>query len=104
MEKANWMGHEFTVYPLDAQWNEVAGVYIFCGVTDQNKWNPLYVGQAERSFKSRLVPTTHEKWKPALELGATRIHALVVELAATRDKIERELIHAYRPPLNIQLK
>jgi excinuclease UvrABC nuclease subunit len=102
MQKAKWLSYEFTVYTIDPTWNEVSGVYIFCGITVQNLWKALYVGKAD-SFKARLM-ASHEKWKPALELGASHVHALVVELAASRDKIERELILAYQPPLNIQLK
>lgn len=96
-----WSKYEFGVYSPDTTWNEVSGVYVFCGVSAQNQWVPLYIGQAE-NFRSRL--SAHEQWGPASRLGATHIHALVVSQSATRDLIERELIKSYQPRLNTQLK
>lgn len=96
-----WLTYEFTVYPPDTSWNDVAGVYIFCGVNPQNQWVALYVGQAD-SFRNRIP--SHEQWSPAARLGATHVHARVVSQAATRDTIEAELIRSYQPRLNTQLR
>lgn len=98
---ATWMTYQFGVYSPDTTWNEVSGVYVFCGVSSQNQWVPLYIGQAD-NFRSRF--SAHEQWGPASRLGATHIHALVVPQSATRDQIERELIKSYQPRLNTQLK
>ena len=97
-----WLEHEFTVYRHDADWHNVAGLYIFSGKdpTD-NKWFPLYIGQA-LSLSERLP--THEKWSAAVRLGATHVHAMVVPLATRRDSIERQLIETFQPSLNRQLK
>jgi len=94
---AKWSSYEFGVYSPDANWNDVSGVYLFCGIGSQNQWVPLYIGQAE-SFRSRF--SAHEEWGPASRLGATHIHALVVPQSATRDLMERELIQSYQPRLN----
>ena len=60
--------------------------------------NPVrFISLAER------LPT-HEKWSAAVRLGATHVHAIVVPLATTRDLIERQLIQAFQPLLNRQLK
>jgi excinuclease UvrABC nuclease subunit len=97
-----WGIHVFTIYDPDlTSWNEVAGIYIFCGVSPQNYWMPLYIGQAD-SFRTRIPG--HEQWTPAQRLGAIRIHAMVVALAENRDRIERELIRAYQPALNVHHK
>ena len=98
---AKWLSYEFTVYVPDTTWNDVAGVYIFCGVNAQNQWVALYIGQAD-SFRDRL--SSHEQWDTARRQGATHIHALMVAQSAERDAIERALIHAYQPRLNTQLK
>ena len=98
---ANWSGYGFTVYPMNTNWYEVGGIYIFCGINPYNQWVALYIGQAD-SFHKRIP--SHEQWNPAARLGATHIHAMVVPLAANRDKIEAELIRVYQPALNIQLK
>ncbi|MBU2573540.1 MAG: hypothetical protein KKH28_05630 [Elusimicrobia bacterium] len=100
-DKAKWSSYELNIYTPDTTWYDVAGVYVFCGVNAQNRWEAYYVGQAE-SFCDRF--SSHEQWSPAARLGATHIHALVVQLAATRDRIERELIQACQPHLNTQLK
>ena len=100
-DKAAWLSHGFTIYQPPTQWNNVAGIYIFVGVNSQNQWDPLYIGQAD-SFQDRIP--SHEQWEPAVELGATHVHAMVVPLEANRDTIEKELIQAYQPPLNIQLR
>jgi excinuclease UvrABC nuclease subunit len=94
-----WLSYDFTVYAPTKSWNDVAGVYIFTGVNNLNQWVALYVGQTD-SFRNRIP--SHEQWNPAVRLGATHIHAMVVPLAATRDIVERELIQAYQPRLNAQ--
>ena len=96
-----WLNYEFEVYPQDTYWNAVGGVYIFCGLSQQNRWVPLYIGQAE-SLAARLP--THARWQEAARLGATHIHVRVVQARATRDAMEQELIQAYRPQLSTQLK
>ncbi len=100
-DKATWQNVEFSVYTSDASWNESAGIYIFAGVNQQNKWVALYIGQAS-SLAARLA--THERWSEAVKLGATHIHARVVTHQAERDALEKQLIQAYQPRLNVQLK
>lgn len=96
-DKVKWLGYEFTVCKPDATWNEVGGIYIFCGINAKNQWQPYYIGQAD-NFRNRLG--SHENWKAAAHMGATHIHAMTVQEAATRDKIEKELIQTWKPPLN----
>ena len=101
----NWLGYEFEVYQHDANWNEVAGLYVFAvqelGDQETLVWSALYVGQTD-SLKSRLP--THEKWPEAVQLGATHVHARVEPEAKQRALIEQALIDACQPPLNVQLK
>lgn len=98
-EKATWLIHEFSVHDYDADWNEVAGIYIFAGVNSEGKWYPLYIGQSD-SLAVRL--STHEKWPEAERLGATHVHAMTVGDAAVRAEVERNLIQFYQPRLNEQ--
>jgi excinuclease UvrABC nuclease subunit len=99
--KVTWLTYEFDVNQHSANWSAVGGVYIFCYITPQNQWRALYVGQAE-SLAERIP--THERWQEAVRLGATHVHARAVQAAATRDAIEQELIQAYQPQLNVQLR
>jgi hypothetical protein len=87
------------IYDPDTNWNQAAGVYIFAYPTDQTSWRALYVGQAD-DFSSRLP--SHERWNEAVRLGATHIHALVVPLAANRDRLEKMLIQNLQPRMNVQ--
>lgn len=96
-----WLTYEFIIYQPATQWNNVAGIYIFAGVNLQNQWVPYYIGQCD-SFQNRIP--SHEQWDKARSLGATHVHAQGVPLAADRDLIERQLIQAYQPCLNTQLK
>jgi len=100
--KVKWLDYEFDVYnPGGTTWNDVPGIYIFCGLNSAGRWVAHYIGQAE-SFKDRIP--NHEKWNEAARLGATHVHAMVVQHAAIRGSMEQELIRAFQPTLNVQLK
>jgi len=98
----NWLTYPFVVYdPRNTTWNDVGGIYIFTGLNNSGRWVAVYIGKAQ-SFKARFA--NHEVWDEAARLGATHIHAMVVPLEANRVAIEAELIRAYQPQLNTQLK
>ncbi len=102
MSAVKWGQYSFTSHDPAANWNDVAGIYIFSKPSTQpGKWLALYIGQAS-SFKDRL--TNHERWAEALQLGATHVHAMVETLQANRDKIEESLIKDFQPQLNEKLK
>jgi hypothetical protein len=92
-----WGSHEFQVYEKNTNWNEVGGVYIFCGINSHGLWIPAYIGETE-SFRSRIP--CHDRWEEAVRLGATHVHAKVVEQEATRVAIQDGLIRLYQPPMN----
>lgn len=101
-DKCTWGSYEFTVFLHDGtNWNDVGGVYIFCGLNQQKKWEPYYIGQAD-SFQRRLP--SHERWEEARRLGASHVHARSVQQEDMRAQIERELVETYKPTLNVQLK
>ena len=51
----------------------------------------------------RYIPT-HRKWSEAERLGATHVHARVEQGVLARQNLEAELIQAYQPRLNVQLR
>ena len=97
MKIARWGTHDFIVYTPATTWNDVGGVYIFCGVNPENEWQAYYIGQAD-SFANRL--SSHDRWDEAVRLGATHVHAMVVEQEASRDIVEQALIELFQPELN----
>lgn len=94
-----WLSrHEFYVYPASSdRWNEVGGLYIFARL-DPGGWVPLYVGQTE-NFRNRL--SHHDRWQEATRRGATHIHARTEVDREERVRIERDLIQAYQPLMNV---
>jgi excinuclease UvrABC nuclease subunit len=99
---AKWSSYNFTIYdPAITTWNDFGGVYIFAGANYLNQWTAYYIGQTN-SFQTRLP--SHDRWEEARRLGATHVHALVVPQEATRLQIEQDLIQAFQPKLNQQLK
>ena len=95
----SWGGYVFEVYHASqTNWNNVPGVYIFAGLSaDAQWWHAKYVGQT-KSFASRLA--NHERWYEAEQVGATHIHARVVQNPFERTTIETVLIQTLGPPLN----
>ena len=104
-ESANWLDLDFTIHLHDADWSEVAGLYIFAGRAKDDRgtlvWRPFYIGQCQ-SFAG-YIPT-HRKWPEAAQLGATHVHALTESDPAKRDLVEANLIRHYQPRLNVQLR
>lgn len=98
--KVTWLTHEFTVYPWNTTWNDVGGVYIFSYLLS-NQWKAVYIGMAD-SFLNRL--SSHDRDQEAKRLGATHVHAMVVQQEASRLAIEKQLIAACQPPLNTHHK
>ena len=98
-DTVKWLNWEFEVHEHSADWNEVAGLYIFAGLNSEGRWLALYIGSTE-SLAERLP--NHPKWPEAVRLGATHIHARVEQHKETRLALEQELIQACQPPLNVQ--
>ena len=92
-----WAGYDFNVHKPNADWADVAGVYVFVNRNMQGRRSALYVGQAQ-SLRSRL--SNHEQWAPALRLGANEIHATAEPSSVARTRIERAIYDQYEPPLN----
>ena len=96
-----WLDYEFSIYEPSVQWDNVAGIYIFCKKTQPKEWVPYYIGKCD-SFQDRIP--SHERWDEAQAIGATHIHVLKVPQQLQRDSIEKELVKHFQPPLNKQLK
>jgi len=87
----------FGVYQHSDNWNDVSGIYMFCRQEQNNSYTPVYIGQAA-SLKDRLPQ--HEQWNPAVQKGASTVHAAIVSSQDDRDLFERQLIQQFQPILN----
>lgn len=102
---ARWLEWDFGVYEHDVNWPAIPGLYVFAapasGGPADHPWRAVYVGQTT-SFASRLP--THENWPEAVQLGATHIHARREDEEDMREAIERRLVEALQPPMNVFLR
>lgn len=73
-----------------------SGVYMFVRLVN-GTWHPVYVGIAD-DLLARL--TNHERWREAVQLGATGVVAQAQASADSRQTAERNLIGLWNPPLN----
>ena len=101
MAQANWQGasgrvYTYGVYPLNADWDDVPGNYIFARWVG-GRWVAIYIGQTS-SFKDRLP--THEVWPCARRNGVTHIHAHTESNVVVRLAEERDLLANNNPPCN----
>ena len=103
MADCDWFGHKFTILPHDSTWHDVPGVYIFASyqqlASGSRRWSAIYVGETA-SFAARIP--NHEAWLAARSLGASDVHAMVVQGADQRRAIEEYLIAKCQPQLNTQ--
>lgn len=102
MTTAQWLGEDFQVLgpPTGEKWNDVPGVYLFVRIDQrEQRYAPLYVGQTT-SLAARLPG--HERWHEAERLGATQVHAKVIQAPGDRARLEENLIRTFNPPLNRQ--
>jgi predicted GIY-YIG superfamily endonuclease len=87
---------DMDVLDINANWNDSGGIYIFAYVTE-GSWQAAYVGQTN-NFKVRLL--SHDRWRNAVGMGATHVHAVAIDSEEDRDRVERQLIQHLQPPLN----
>jgi len=96
-------GTEYTywIYPIETNFSEVPGNYIFAKETSPSKWSPVYIGQT-KNLSDRL--SNHEKEDCAKRNGAKHIHIHKTEGSeAAKLKEEKDLIVRWKPPCNEQL-
>ena len=92
--------YEYTLYGLDAEFNNVAGNYVFAQEVEPRTWKAVYVGQTD-DLGRRLA--NHEKKPCVRRHGGTHVH---VHGNATGESARREeesdLIKALDPVCNKQ--
>jgi hypothetical protein len=99
----NWPGqsgkeYQFQVYPLDASFQALPGVYIYAGQAEDGSWVPIYIAQT-RDLHQRLEG--HVRMDDAVANGATYLHAHYCSAGqAARCTEEHDLIVRWQPVCN----
>ncbi len=99
----NWSGqsgkeYQFQIYPLDAAFQSLPGVYIYAGQTEDGRWVPVDSAQT-RDLHQRLEGHVHVD--DAVQNGATHIHAHYCSAGqAARCTEERDLLLRWQPVCN----
>ena len=93
--------YEYTVYPIDQGFKDVAGNYIFAKLVD-GRWTPVYIGQtSDLDDRVGNWRTNHHKAACISSQGATHIHAhLSSNVEDERVVEEKDLINNYDPYCN----
>ena len=90
--------YDYWIYPIDEQFPEVPGNYIFAKETKPRTWRPIYIGQTKNLAKRM---ENHEKEQCAIDNGATHIHAHESsDSEDERRKEEADLIEKWNPICN----
>lgn len=99
----HWPGHsgrqyEFQVYPLEAGFRSLPGLYIYAKQLADGDWSPIYIAQT-RDLHQRLEG--HVRLEDAVANGATHLHAHYCnEGQGARCTEEHDLILRWQPVCN----
>ncbi len=99
----NWPGqsgkeYQFEIYPLDATFRPLPGVYIYARLFPEGYWGAVYISQT-RDLHQRLEG--HVTIEDAMANGATHLHAHYCSAGqGARCSEEKDLILRWRPVCN----
>lgn len=90
--------YRYSIYPIDTQFKQKPGNYIFAKETKPHNWLPIYIGQTD-NLDERFE--NHHKKDCIRRKGASAIH---VHLSSDDETIrcaeEQDLIKKWLPPCN----
>ena len=90
--------YQYEIFPLDAAFRPLPGLYIYAKQAADGAWLPLYVAQT-RDLHQRLEG--HVRLEDAVANGATHLHAHYCDAGqAARCTEEQDLIHRWQPVCN----
>ena len=81
--------YQYEIHPIDENWADIPGNYIFAKETSPRNWQSVYIGQTE-SLNDRLP--NHNELPCIRRNGGTHIHAHVNRDSQTRLSEETDLI------------
>ena len=90
--------YRYDIYPLDAAFKPLPGVYIYAKLLPDGDWIPVYISQT-RDLHQRLEG--HVRLSDAVANGATHLHAhYATDGQGARHTEENDLIHRWQPVCN----
>jgi len=90
--------YQYEIYPLDAAFRPLPGVYIYAKQLADGDWIPIYIAQT-RDLHQRLEG--HVRLEDAMANSATHLHAHYCEAGqGARCTEEQDLIHRWQPVCN----
>ena len=90
--------YQYTIFPLEAAFKPLPGLYIYAGQSADGDWIPVYIAQT-RDLHQRLEG--HVRLEDAVANGATHLHAHYCEAGqGARCAEEQDLIHRWQPMCN----
>ena len=101
-DKCKWIGasgkeYFYDIYPINTDWNDVPGNYIFAKETTPHNWEAVYIGETE-SFKDRLP--NHNELPCIRRNGGTHTHVRINRDSRARLAEEAELLANHSTPCN----
>ena len=100
----NWNGksgkqYTYTIFPIDTNFTDAAGNYVFMKELENGYYEPIYFG-ITNSFKDRF--DTHHAWRCISGQGATHIGVHGNSRQADREAEELDLLNNYTTVCNKQ--
>lgn len=90
-------GYIYNIHPIDANWNDVPGNYIFAREASPHIWQAVYIGETD-SLKNTL--SNHEAWPCIHRNRGTHVHTHVNLDSEARLAEEADLVANQKPPCN----
>lgn len=101
-DKYTWTGasgkeYMYNIFPIDTNWNDVPGNYIFAKKSSPHEWQAVYIGETE-SFKERLP--NHNELPCIRRNGGTHTHTHINRDSRARLDEEKDLLANNKTPCN----
>jgi hypothetical protein len=90
--------YQYDIYPLDASFKSLPGLYIYAKQLEDGDWIPIYISQT-RDLHQRLEG--HVRMSDAMAAGATSLHAHYSDAGqGVRHTEEKDIIARWQPVCN----
>ena len=90
--------YTYYIFPIDTNFDQNPGNYVFAKETSPRRWTPVYIGETS-DLSERF--DNHHKMPCIRRAGATHIHAHINRAGAqARRSEEADLVNRWKPQCN----